>query len=168
MRHPGSLVLLILTALAASLALGADKSANDSKKKATPKPSGSSAAAAAPEGDSCKTCVERRPVLDPSLFSDTRIYDLQVKPAYAVARKIPATIDKLHCFCECAESAQFKHKTLLTCFTDSHAAGCGICIREALIASDLKQKGASDGEIVATVESMFKTDGHPPTHHSGR
>jgi hypothetical protein len=165
MRNPRRLSTFALTALAASLALGADKSANDSKKKATPKPS---APASAAESDACKSCVERRPVLDPALFSDTRIYDLQVKPAYAVARKIPATIDKLHCFCECAESPQFKHKTLLTCFTDNHAAGCGICIREALIASDMKQKGASDDEIVATVHSMFKTDGHPPTHAHGR
>ncbi|HEY7545304.1 MAG TPA: PCYCGC motif-containing (lipo)protein, partial [Blastocatellia bacterium] len=77
-----------------------------------------------------------------------------------------ATIDKLHCFCECAESPRFQHKTLLTCFTDNHAAGCGICMKEALLAGELKEKGAPDTEIVSMVESMFRTDGHPPTHHS--
>ena len=77
---------------------------------------------------------------------------------------MPATIDRLHCFCECAESPQFHHKTLLTCFTDNHAAGCGICMKEALLAADLKQKGASDDEIIQMVDSMFRTDGHPPTH----
>jgi len=79
-----------------------------------------------------------------------------------VAREIPATIDRLHCFCECAESAQFHHKTLLTCFTDAHAAGCGICVKEALLANDLKQKGAPDEEIATLVHGMFRTEGHPP------
>ncbi len=37
-------------------------------------------------------------------------------------------------------------------------------MREALMAAELKQKGASDDEIVLLVESAFKTDGHPPTH----
>jgi hypothetical protein len=160
MRVRSTLPLAVAVVLAATLALAADKSSTASKKKATP----SAAAAAAPAANSCKTCVERRPVLDPALFSDTRIYEPQAKPSYEIARRIPATIDRLHCFCECAESQQFKHKTLLTCFTDNHAAACGICMRETLLAWDLKQKGASDDEVVRMVESMFKTDGHPPTH----
>ncbi|MGH9369332.1 MAG: PCYCGC motif-containing (lipo)protein, partial [Thermoanaerobaculia bacterium] len=159
----GQTLAAVALAAFAALALGADKSfSNAPKKKATPAP----AAAAAPATNSCKSCVERRPILDPALFADTRIYDLQVRPSYEAARKIPATIDRLHCFCECAESTQFRHKTLLTCFTDNHAAGCGICIREALLAWDLKGKDASDDEVVRMVESMFKTDGHPPTHGS--
>jgi Protein of unknown function with PCYCGC motif len=147
-----------LAAMAGTMALGADKSSSTAAKKATAVPAPGSAQ------NSCQSCIERRPTLDPALFADRRIYEPDVKPAYQVARQIPATIDRLHCFCECAESPQFQHKTLLTCFADRHAAGCGICIREALMASDLKQKGASDDEIVRLVESMFKTDGHPPTH----
>ncbi len=57
----------------------------------------------------------------------------------------------------------FQHKTLLTCFTDLHAAGCGICLSEARLAAQLKEKGVSDAEIKATVESVHKTDGHPKT-----
>jgi hypothetical protein len=140
--------------LAGAMALGADKSSSAGAKKPTP----------AAVQNSCRTCAERRPILDPQLFADTRIYEPEAKPAYEVARRIPATIDRLHCFCECAENPQFHHKTLLTCFTDNHAAGCGICIREAVMASELKQKGASDDEVVKLVESMFRTDGHPPTH----
>jgi len=147
-----------LSVLVASIAIGADKSSSTGAKKATPGPT-----AAAPT-NSCKSCVERRPTLDPALFTDRRIYEPAVQPSYQAAREIPATIDRLHCFCECAESPQFHHKTLLTCFTDKHAAGCGICMREALMAAELKQKGASDDEIVLLVESAFKTDGHPPTH----
>jgi Protein of unknown function with PCYCGC motif len=143
--------------LAAGLAQAADKSSESGKKKATPAPASAAT-------NACKTCVERRPILDPAKFTDTRIYEKDASRSYEIAREIPATIDRLHCFCECAESTHFRHKTLLTCFTDAHAAGCGICMKEAIFASELKQKGASDGEIVTMVESMFRTEGHPPTH----
>lgn len=111
--------------------------------------------------NSCPTCKERKPTLDPSLFA--RGYEPEVQPGYDIARKYPATLDKLHCFCECAENPMFHHKTLLTCFTDTHAAGCGICLSEARLAAQLKDKGLSDEEIKITVESVHRTDGHPPT-----
>ncbi len=159
MRARSTIRLALTALLAAGLAQAADKSADSAKKKATP-----AAPAAALATNSCKTCVERRPILDPAKFTDTRIYEKDASRSYEIARQMPATIDRLHCFCECAESAHFRHKTLLTCFTDAHAAGCGICMKEAIFASELKQKGASDDEIVSMVESMFRTDGHPPTH----
>jgi hypothetical protein len=154
MRNRRALLSIVLAALAGASAFAADKSPAAAARKSTP----------VSAKDPCKGCIERRPVLDPALFADTKIYEPQAKPAYQIARQIPATIDRLHCFCECAENPQFHHKTLLTCFTDGHAAGCGICIREALLAADLKQKGASDDEVVTLVESTFRTDGHPPTH----
>jgi hypothetical protein len=123
---------------------------------------------AAPEQNTCTTCTERGVVLDPARFGDTRIYDAEAKPAYEIARKYPKTLDALHCFCECQESMVHRHKTLLTCFTSEHAAGCGICMREAKLAGELKDKGLPDDQIENTVESVFKTDGHRPTHgHPG-
>ena len=122
-------------------------------KKPTPKP-------AAPT-NSCTTCRERRPTLDPARFAKGA--EPGVKEGYEIARKYPATLDQIHCFCECAESPMFHHKTLLTCFTDTHAAGCGICLSEARLAAQLKEKGLSDAEIKNTVESVHHTDGHPPT-----
>jgi Protein of unknown function with PCYCGC motif len=117
---------------------------------------------------SCAACVEKGAVLDPSLFSDTTRFEPEVRPAYEIARKYPATLDLLHCFCECQESMIHRHKTLLTCFTSAHAAGCGICMREALLAGELKAKGMPDDQIENTVESVFKTDGHRPTQgHPG-
>jgi hypothetical protein len=151
-----ALGLLLMTAMAAS--------AHDHGKAAPKKPTGNAGSAQ----NSCKTCIERRATLDPAQFADTRIYEPEVKPAYEIARKYPALLDRLHCFCECQESPTFKHKTLLTCFTDSHAAGCGICIKEALLAAELKEKGVSDAEIESLVEQMFKTDGHRDTHDHGR
>lgn len=125
--------------------------------KPTPKPTAAAKAAAT---NSCTTCKERRPTLDPAQFAKA---EPGVQQGYEIARKYPATLDKIHCFCECAESPMFHHKTLLTCFTDLHAAGCGICLSEARLAAQLKEKGLSDAEIKNTVESVHHTDGHPPT-----
>jgi len=132
---------------------------------AGPKSSAKKAPAARP-ANSCTDCSERRPVLDSKLFADPR-FDKEVVPAYEVARKYPRTLDRLHCFCECQESMIHRHKTLLTCFTNDHAAGCGICLREALMAAELKEKGMPDDQIENTVESVFKTDGHRATHGPG-
>jgi hypothetical protein len=116
----------------------------------------------------CAGCVEKGAVLDPGLFAHSRRFDAEARPAYEVARKYPRTLDLLHCFCECQESMLHRHKTLLTCFTSEHAAGCGICMREALLAGELKEKGVPDDQIENTVESVFKTDGHRPTQgHPG-
>jgi len=126
--------------------------------KAAPTPASTSASAT----NGCKTCKEQRPTLDPQRFA--KLPEREVQAGYEIARKIPATLDRIHCFCECAESPMFRHKTLLTCFTDTHAAGCGICLSEARLAYDLKTRGLSDDEVVNTVESDHKTDGHPATH----
>jgi uncharacterized protein with PCYCGC motif len=152
MRPSPRNALVLAALMAAALAPAADKSQSSVKKKPTP--------VAAQNG--CKTCLERRPILDGSRFTDSTIYEPDAPAAYRVAHEIPATIDRLHCFCECAENARFHHKTLLTCFTDDHAAGCGICVKEALLASELKRKGAPDDEIASLVHGMFKTEGHPP------
>lgn len=114
----------------------------------------------------CKTCIEKRPVLDPDLFA--RGYPPEVKNAYSVARRYPTTLDRIHCFCECRENLQFHHKTLLTCFTDSHAAGCGICVDEALAAARLKVKGLKDDQVARAVEGTFRSEGHPPTGAGSR
>lgn len=161
MRSRKLSVILVTAALAAGAALAS--SGKNSGTQAAPAKN----AKKATQND-CTSCIERGALLDPKLFADTRIYEPDVPRAYEAARKYPATIDRLHCFCECQESPKFKHKTLLTCFTDEHAAGCGICIKEALLAAELKGRGASDEEIETLVEGSFKTDGHAPTHDHNR
>ena len=148
MRRPRSLPLF--SAAAAVLLLAA---APKPTPKAAEKPTSGPT-------NSCSTCKERQPTLDPAQFRNA---EPGVQQGYEIARKYPATLDKLHCFCECAESPMFHHKTLLTCFTNTHAAGCGICLNEARLAGQLKDKGVPDDEIKATVESVYKTDGHGPT-----
>jgi len=118
-----------------------------------------------PASPSCPACLEKAAVLDPEQFRQG--YEPDVRLAYAAAKKYPDLIDRIHCFCECKESKREHHKTLLTCFTNLHAAGCGICQHEAIMAAQMKDRGVSDDEIEITVESLHKTEGHPPTFGRG-
>ena len=118
-----------------------------------------------PPTKSCAACLEKGEVLDPAQFAQG--YEPEVRKSYEAAKKYPDLIDRIHCFCECKESKRENHKTLLTCFTNLHAAGCGICQHEAIMAAQLKDKGASDDEVEITVESLHKTEGHPSTFGRG-
>ena len=60
---------------------------------------------------------ENRPTLDPNQFSNPTI-----KKAYQVAKEIPWVLDSIYCFCFCKESPAFRHKSLLSCYVDLHAA----------------------------------------------
>jgi hypothetical protein len=157
------LSVVAFVALVAVLTAGPDN-AKAAPDKAAPR-TAPTAAPAKVHLNSCAVCLERAPLLDPARYTGWENGD--VKRAYEAAAKYPATIDLLHCFCECQESPREQHKTLLTCFTSQHAAGCGICQHEALMAAKLKDEGRSDEEVEFTVESLHKTDGHRPTKGRG-
>ena len=57
---------------------------------------------------------ETRPTLDPALFVG------KARLAHQIAREIPDTLDQLYCYCECDK--HMGHKSLLSCYTDGHAA----------------------------------------------
>lgn len=164
MRHQSRpLALLVGGSLALAAALSPRASGAQHTHASSARPAARPTAAAA--RNSCSTCLERGAILDPNLFS--KGYEPEVKAAYEAASKYPDTLDRIHCFCECKESLREHHKTLLTCFTNTHGAGCGICQHEALLAAKLKDRGMSDEETELTVESLHKTDGHPPTFGRG-
>ena len=58
---------------------------------------------------------ETRATLDPNQFSDPA-----TRQAYQIAREIPWVLDSIYCYCYCEESAG--HKSVLSCFVDTHAA----------------------------------------------
>jgi hypothetical protein len=60
---------------------------------------------------------ERRATLEPSLFQEER-----VRKAYQAAKEIPWVLDSIYCYCQCEESPAFRHKSLLSCYVDKHAA----------------------------------------------
>lgn len=57
---------------------------------------------------------ETRPTLDPALFVG------KARLAHQIAREIPGVLDQLYCYCECDK--HMGHKSLLSCYTDGHAA----------------------------------------------
>ena len=57
---------------------------------------------------------ETRPTLDPARFVG------KARVSHQVARDIPAVLDQLYCYCACDK--HLGHKSLLSCYTDNHAA----------------------------------------------
>lgn len=57
---------------------------------------------------------ETKPTLDPALFVG------KARLAHQIAREIPDVLDQLYCYCECDK--HMGHKSLLSCYTDGHAA----------------------------------------------
>ena len=60
---------------------------------------------------------ETRATLDPAQFDDP-----EIRKAYQVAKEIPWVLDSIYCYCFCQESPAFRHKSLLSCYVDLHAA----------------------------------------------
>jgi hypothetical protein len=60
---------------------------------------------------------ENRSTLDPNQFQNPMI-----EKAYQAAKDIPWVLDSIYCFCFCKESPAFRHKSLLSCYVDLHAA----------------------------------------------
>lgn len=158
----GAGVVALLAGIAVLAAAPASHQAQEHHHPATAAPA--TAAGKTPQ-NSCTTCLERGALFNPARFNGWN--DTDVKKAYEAAAKYPDMLDQIHCFCECKESPREHHKTLLTCFTSQHAAGCGICQHEAILAAKLKDEGASDAEVEYTVESLHKTENHPPTKGRG-
>jgi hypothetical protein len=58
--------------------------------------------------------LETRPTLDPAQFVG------KAAAAHRVAREDPDVLDQLYCYCGCDKHQG--HKSLLSCYTDGHAA----------------------------------------------
>lgn len=52
--------------------------------------------------------------------------------AYELAEKIPDVLHQLPCYCYCDRG--HGHKSLRTCYESTHAAHCGVCLKEAYYA----------------------------------
>lgn len=57
---------------------------------------------------------ETRPTLDSALFVG------KAAAGHRVAREMPELLDQLYCYCQCDKHQG--HKSLLSCYTDGHAA----------------------------------------------
>lgn len=79
----------------------------------------------------------------------------RVEGTYRMAADIPEVLDGLHCYCECA--ANLGHYSLLTCFQSDHAAGCDVCLGEAMLAYEMTRQGASLDAVREAIDQRWGT-----------
>ena len=77
-------------------------------------PPAAPAISSSPAANSTAARRETRPTLDPAQFVG------KAAAAHRVAREIPDVLDQLYCYCGCDKHEG--HKSLLSCYTDGHAA----------------------------------------------
>ena len=78
-----------------------------------------------------------------------------VAEAYTMAAEVVSVLDGLYCYCLCRET--FTHYSLLDCFKDDHAAGCDVCMDEAILAYEMTQQGRSLDEIRTAIDAQYRT-----------
>ena len=100
-----------------------------------------------PKDGSAYVRRERKLPLSPALFVG------KTETAYRVAEEISDVIDQLYCYCECDKHSG--HRSLLSCFTDNHAANCDICQDEALDAAKMMKQGHSMAEIRSRIDGKY-------------
>ncbi|MBA2702422.1 MAG: hypothetical protein H0U60_01035 [Blastocatellia bacterium] len=90
------------------------------------------------------------PTLSPELFTGNK------RLAYLAAKEIPQTLAQLPCYCHCDKG--LGHKSLHSCFESEHGANCGICMGEALMASQLEKRAKlSAAEIREQIIAAYGT-----------
>jgi hypothetical protein len=93
-----------------------------------------------PAFQDARSAVNLPPTLQPEQFLGR-----PTREAYRVVKEIPQIIAQLPCYCHCDKS--FGHKSLHTCFVDTHASQCTVCVSEALLAYDLQRSGLTPAQI---------------------
>jgi hypothetical protein len=121
-RRPDSLVMIVVVVVAAVAIYGGFNVYRSRAADSPAKPDAYSQAAQTLRG-----------TLDPDQFVG------QVKTAYQIARRDPALLMQLHCYCGCDRTDG--HKNLLDCYRDTHGANCAICVGEAIEAEQLAKQG---------------------------
>ncbi len=88
------------------------------------------------------------PTLSPDKFTGKQ------RLGYQAVKEIPKTIAQLPCYCYCDQG--FGHKSLHSCFVDDHAAHCGVCVDEALLALKLqKEDGLKPEQVRARIIEIY-------------
>ena len=69
--------------------------------------------------------------------------------AYEMAAAIPTVLYQQPCFCWCSRA--LGHKSLYSCFQDTHGATCSVCMSEAAFAYQQTHLGKTPAEIRAAM-----------------
>jgi hypothetical protein len=92
------------------------------------------------------------------VLNSNQFADKDVRHSYWVATQIPATLNKLYCWCGCENRGI--HRSNLQCFEDQMAVTCAVCQGTAEIAWRMTQAGVQDaGKIQAAVDAKWAPKG---------
>lgn len=69
--------------------------------------------------------------------------------AYELAAKIPAVIHQMPCYCYCDRG--MGHKSLHSCFSGTHGAQCGTCLKELYYTYQMTKQGKTPAQIRAGI-----------------
>jgi hypothetical protein len=86
----------------------------------------------------------------PATVTPVQFNDPMIKEAYTAAFKIPRIVAQQPCYCGCD---RIGHRSLLDCFRSTHATGCGICVKEAILANRMHDAGKTGEEIRTAIIS---------------
>ncbi|MDT4896796.1 MAG: hypothetical protein QOH25_1873 [Acidobacteriota bacterium] len=153
MKTKAILIILLATGAVIAAACGQQaptlkktySSHSESEMKTSTQPAQSQARV--PAFQDAKSVRALPPTLQPEqFFGPTR-------EAYRVAQEIPETIAQLPCYCHCDQS--IGHKSLHSCFQDTHASQCAVCVNEALIAYNLQKSGLTPTQIRERIIAQY-------------
>ena len=77
------------------------------------------------------------------LWGDNAQFSYQTR-AYELAAKIPAVLHQQPCYCYCDRMG---HKSLHSCFENTHGAECSICLKELYYAYSQHKRGKTARQI---------------------
>jgi hypothetical protein len=82
-------------------------------------------------------------LLKEQLWGENAQYQYQTR-AYELAAKIPTVLHQQPCYCYCDRMG---HKSLRSCFENTHGAQCATCLKEVYYSYSLHQKGKTAAQI---------------------
>ena len=89
----------------------------------------------------------------PRLTLDPNQFVGPAREAYKFAKRNPALLAQLHCYCGCDKA--YGHQSLLDCYRGTHGATCEICTEEALQAERMSDQGSPAEEIREAIRRRF-------------
>ncbi|MGD0303933.1 MAG: CYCXC family (seleno)protein [Candidatus Acidiferrales bacterium] len=110
----------------------------------------------APSSDAAQSAAPTKPPLPPyhdsapktglpATQDPKQFPEIETQNLYALAAKEKAVLYQEPCFCHC--NREVGHESLLDCFVDTHAAGCLLCKKEAVLAYDESKQGKTAAQI---------------------
>ncbi len=84
---------------------------------------------------------------------------------YRIAKSQPEVLAQMPCYCGCAKVN--KHHSLKECFIkpdgtyDDHAAGCDVCVKEALDVVKWQKEGKGLAEVRRLLDEKYQDYGQP-------